>query len=344
MGLAGIIVLGLLAGAAAFGVTTTTNVFGLPDLSLHALQRLAAVETPVETLPDQDAASAPDEPTGAAPSIDVLRAEPDGSFVVAGRARPGSTIDLKDGKGAVVASGVVDRTGDFVLLSEENLAPGAHELRLHASGEGTQDQSEEAAIVSIPERVEESVLAAVIPENEPVAVIDTALPVTPDAGAAPTPAVAIEAVEVDDGQLAIAGAAEQGATVQVYLDNEPIGLAIGTRDGRFLLETTRELEPGRHDVRADVVNRTDGTVIARAVVPVLHQTTEQVEEADALQTGSSVIIRGGDSLWRISRQTYGRGIRYTTIFAANRDQIRNPDRIYIGQIFKLPTEDGTSVN
>ena len=54
------------------------------------------------------------------------------------------------------------------------------------------------------------------------------------------------------------------------------------------------------------------------------------------KTGTSVIIRGGDSLWRISRKTYGQGIRYTTIFAANRDQIRDPDRIYIGQIFKLP--------
>jgi len=55
-----------------------------------------------------------------------------------------------------------------------------------------------------------------------------------------------------------------------------------------------------------------------------------------IRTGTSVIIKSGDNLWRISRKTYGRGIRYTTIYEANRDQIRNPHRIYIGQIFKIP--------
>lgn len=58
-----------------------------------------------------------------------------------------------------------------------------------------------------------------------------------------------------------------------------------------------------------------------------------------IRTGSAVIIKPGDNLWRISRKTYGRGIRYTTIYNANRDQIRDPSRIYIGQIFKIPTEE-----
>ncbi|MEO0638012.1 MAG: LysM peptidoglycan-binding domain-containing protein, partial [Pseudomonadota bacterium] len=53
----------------------------------------------------------------------------------------------------------------------------------------------------------------------------------------------------------------------------------------------------------------------------------------------SVIIRRGDSLWRISRRVYGEGIRYTTIFLANKDQIRDPDKIYPGQIFGLPEDE-----
>lgn len=55
-----------------------------------------------------------------------------------------------------------------------------------------------------------------------------------------------------------------------------------------------------------------------------------------IRTGRAVIIKPGDNLWRISRKTYGRGIRYTTIYNANQDQIRDPNRIYIGQIFKIP--------
>ncbi|WP_292723286.1 LysM peptidoglycan-binding domain-containing protein, partial [Mesorhizobium sp.] len=57
----------------------------------------------------------------------------------------------------------------------------------------------------------------------------------------------------------------------------------------------------------------------------------KLEHAD-----SAVIIRRHDTLWRISRRVYGQGVRYSTIYLANQDQIRNPDRIWPGQVFKVP--------
>jgi nucleoid-associated protein YgaU len=51
---------------------------------------------------------------------------------------------------------------------------------------------------------------------------------------------------------------------------------------------------------------------------------------------ATTIVSPGDSLWRISRATYGAGMRYAVVYKANRDQIRNPDRIYPGQVFLLP--------
>jgi nucleoid-associated protein YgaU len=51
---------------------------------------------------------------------------------------------------------------------------------------------------------------------------------------------------------------------------------------------------------------------------------------------ATTVVSRGDSLWRISRVTYGAGMRYALVYKANRDQIRNPDRIYPGQIFVLP--------
>jgi nucleoid-associated protein YgaU len=50
----------------------------------------------------------------------------------------------------------------------------------------------------------------------------------------------------------------------------------------------------------------------------------------------AVIIRRGDTLWRISRRVYGHGTRYSTIYLANQKQIRDPDRIWPGQIFTVP--------
>jgi nucleoid-associated protein YgaU len=51
---------------------------------------------------------------------------------------------------------------------------------------------------------------------------------------------------------------------------------------------------------------------------------------------ATMVVSRGDSLWRISRVTYGAGMRYAVVYKANRDQIRNPNRIYPGQIFVLP--------
>ncbi len=50
----------------------------------------------------------------------------------------------------------------------------------------------------------------------------------------------------------------------------------------------------------------------------------------------AVIIRRHDTLWRISRRVYGHGVRYSTIYLANQDQISDPDRIWPGQVFKVP--------
>ena len=49
-----------------------------------------------------------------------------------------------------------------------------------------------------------------------------------------------------------------------------------------------------------------------------------------------MVIQPGNNLWRISRVLYGKGDKYTVLYQANKDQIRNPDLIYPGQIFKTP--------
>ena len=49
-----------------------------------------------------------------------------------------------------------------------------------------------------------------------------------------------------------------------------------------------------------------------------------------------VVIQPGNNLWRISRVLYGKGEKYTVLYEANKDQIRNPDLIYPGQIFQTP--------
>lgn len=72
-----------------------------------------------------------------------------------------------------------------------------------------------------------------------------------------------------------------------------------------------------------------------AAVPAEPKT---IEQAPLTESSNSVIIRRGDTLWQISRRVYGQGVRYTTIYLANSNQIRNPDLIEPGQVFQVPSE------
>lgn len=49
-------------------------------------------------------------------------------------------------------------------------------------------------------------------------------------------------------------------------------------------------------------------------------------------------VRKGDSLWKIAQEQLGSGRKWTDIHAANRDTVKNPDMIQIGQVLHIPGE------
>jgi nucleoid-associated protein YgaU len=89
----------------------------------------------------------------------------------------------------------------------------------------------------------------------------------------------------------------------------------------------------KNDTAADTVKVEPNTEVAATD----DSQPKVIEQAPLTASQSaSVIIRRGDTLWQISRRVYGMGVRYTTIYMANEDQISNPDRIMPGQIFGMP--------
>lgn len=68
-------------------------------------------------------------------------------------------------------------------------------------------------------------------------------------------------------------------------------------------------------------------------------TSETGQAETAVPVTGKVVIQPGNNLWQISRVIYGQGRQYTVIYDANKDQIRDPDRIYPGQIFETPGSD-----
>ena len=48
-------------------------------------------------------------------------------------------------------------------------------------------------------------------------------------------------------------------------------------------------------------------------------------------------VEKGDTLWAISAKALGNGARYEEIFEANKPMLSHPDKIYPGQVLRIPT-------
>ena len=47
-------------------------------------------------------------------------------------------------------------------------------------------------------------------------------------------------------------------------------------------------------------------------------------------------VKKGDTLWAIAKKEYGDGNKYPAIFEANKPMLKDPDKIYPGQVLRIP--------
>jgi nucleoid-associated protein YgaU len=290
------------------------------------------------------------------PSFDVVRIAPDGNAVIAGRATPGARVTVKDGD-KELGSVTADNRGEWVLLPTAPLPPGGRTLTLGAKlGEGPSIAAERDVVLVVPERQRDVAgqpatqptqsLALSVPSagasgastvmQAPPAAPGTAAPPPPRPIAAPTPIqpqgqITLDVVDYDKtGRVILSGKAQPEGDVRVYLDNKMIG-ETPSGSGQWKLTPTDDVAVGNYTLRADLLG-TGGRVIARVELPF--QRAAITPEALA---GGKIVVQPGHSLWRIARQAYGGGVLYTLIYTANAEQIRDPDLIYPGQVFQVPT-------
>ena len=50
------------------------------------------------------------------------------------------------------------------------------------------------------------------------------------------------------------------------------------------------------------------------------------------------VVKKGDSLWRIAGKVYGNPLKWGRIYRANKDKIKNPNKIYPNQVLTIPWE------
>ncbi len=265
----------------------------------------------------------------AGPSFDVVRVNPDGRAVIAGRAAPGARVTVLDG-GREIGSVDADARGEWVLLPDQPLPAGARELSLRARlGQEPPRSGERSVVLMVPEG-QGGALAVAVP-RDPRASGSTVLQTpTESDGLARSSDLVLGAVDYDaDGNFQINGKAPPGTVVQAYLGNKLVGRGQADANGLWRILPTETVAEGTHQLRIDQV-QPDGKVVARLEVPFGKTAAGEVVQPQA------ITIVPGNNLWRIAQRIYGEGIRYTVIYQANRGQIKDPDLIYPGQVFVLP--------
>ncbi len=64
--------------------------------------------------------------------------------------------------------------------------------------------------------------------------------------------------------------------------------------------------------------------------------TAKVDSTEEIVGEQTYTIAKGDTLSKIAKEHYGKASAWHRIFEANRDVIDDPDRIFPGQVIKLP--------
>ncbi|MEQ8406275.1 MAG: LysM peptidoglycan-binding domain-containing protein [Oceanicaulis sp.] len=295
---------------------------------------------PGEVEPAQPSQSvAPSEPAPASsersalapPTFDIVRVDPRGTAVVAGRGAPGARVALMAGEREIAAVDV-DETGEWVMIINDPLPAGSAELSLlMTTAQGQEIRSEQIVVVAVPESRDETPLVVLGRPGEASRVLQS-----PFDGVSTGP-LALETVDYDEsGAVIFSGRATPGLRVRVIADGETVGVVRADTDGRWTLEAGAAFEPGVYDLQIDMLDE-EGRVTAVIALPFERATAEEALEA---RRQGRIVVQPGNSLWRIARRLYGDGFQYTVIYEANRSQIRDPDLIYPGQVFNAPGEGG----
>ena len=332
---------GLWIAGAAVGLLV---ILGLALLlpKMTPTQRAAPETTAsVASAPEVTTTAAPAVPAPAVqpdpPSFDTVRAEQDGTVLVAGQAPAGSTLTiLVDDKSA--GTGALDAQGKFAAMLDLGPSDQPRVLRLSAAlSDGTALASRSSVILApTPKAAKPEVLVA---DDQGV---------TKETETPPPVELVIDTVGYDArGNVDLSGRGAAGAQARLYVDNGFVAMAPMAADGKWRAKLTA-IATGTHTLRVDQTD-VDGKVTARAEATFTREepaapaaataTADEPAPAAAPVTSAKIVkIEKGSTLWAIAKATYGDGLMYVRVYEANKDQIRDPDLIYPGQVFTLPQE------
>lgn len=266
----------------------------------------------------QDTAATPSKPATQV-SLQAIGYSPSGDVMLSGRGEAGQLVRLYlDNQPK--ADTTVGPEGVWQMTLAD-VTPGVFTLRV----DQLDDTGKVTARFETPfKRETREALAALANPTVPAQTQEAPAPEP----AAPTPAV--ESAPPAAGAVA---AVEQPATA---VEQKPSTEVEAPQTTAQVEAPAAQAAPSPKEEVPAVAPASDVPVTKEAEAPAQ---PAQGEPAPSLPVGGvSVTVQPGFTLWAIARDTYGDGLMYVQVYKANKDKIRDPNLIYPGQVFVVPSK------
>ena len=281
--------------------------------------------------------------------VDILRVDESGITIIAGSGDPSTTVEAKINN-QTIGKSEVNKDGEFVITGEVSSSDQPQELKIITIEE--KEEKTKKIVSKEPFENEEDwvyetksfiILPGLIKNNnenemqkerlDDVRIIEvqqTDILLKEEFKNLNVEQLTLDRIKYSENGTAILyGRARTDMNVMVYLNNEFKMKTIPGKDGSWDVDLGI-ISPGIYKLRIDETT-INGDVKFRIETPFKQETKELLDKMFT----KAITVQPGNSLWRIARRIYGKGIMYLDIYNKNSHLIKDPDLIYPGQIFSL---------
>jgi len=280
------------------------------------------------------------------PKVDILKVSPDGSYIIAGKGKPNSTISILE-KGNKIESVDADESGSWVIVSKDNLESGDNLLIINQDNiDGTSTQSKEIYITKIDKKNETKPLVIEVENDDGGKLSIIQSPSIKKLESNVENNLTLSKKQINkknvfkilsvsfsqDGSLSIQGIANYGSNIEILVNKNLSSIFLKNKP-EWIFNSSYKLGYGMHKLVANLKSQ-NNTILDSITLPFMRSEMPSGELPD-----NYVLIKPGDMLWTISFKIYGNPLKYIEIYEENRDQITNPDLIFPGQVFSIPKKN-----
>ena len=260
-------------------------------------------------------------------TFDIVRISKTGDIVMAGKSEPNETIELLDGE-EIIAEVISDENGEWIWVSELSVKSGIKKFKLQYKNNLNTSSISDQTVIVLFDNKSNNVPKVARVLNSDVENIDMLnLKKINDA-------ITLDFLSYSpSGLIILSGRTISNTEIEILNSTEVLGKTKSDENGvwKFIVK--------KNDYSNEEISIK--TKINEEILMLTYDQTEiqkRFKKTNFEFYDDRIVVQKGNSLWRIARKTLGGGVFYTEIYKNNLTKIKNPNLIYPGQVFNIPTK------